>query len=242
MRLIFSDEAGTGDEAAEPILVVAAIVVEADHQWSLIEHQRQTILQNCVREESRANFEFKASRLFGQIGKGNNEALLNAFLQIIPTFDLPIIWGAVDRHRMKSDYASQGLPCSNETMQNLAFSIAAAQAEWLMREAMSSERAIWLADETRANPEMKASLRRLQVKTPFDDEVVTKFEHIIDTIFFGSSRVSLGIQLADACNFFIKRHHMNDQSAERFFRIIHPFMMNRDDPPLYSPQDKSGSS
>ena len=236
MRLIFSDESGIGDDS-EPILVVAAIIVDGDHQWPLIEIVKQNILEKYVREESRADFEFKDHRLFAQLGKGNNEIILREFLQTIVTFDLPIVWAAVDRSGMANRYATKGLACSKEVMQNLAFSVAATQAEYLMRKLWSNEREIWLADETRANLKMKASLRELQTKAPFDDEELTKFEHIIDTIFFGSSHLSTGIQLADACNFFIKKHFMGDQSAERFFRIVHPFMMNRDDAPLYGPGD-----
>lgn len=237
MRLVFSDEAGTGD-GTEPILVVAAVVVEGDHQWPLIETVRKNLVETYVREENRATFEFKASRLFAQLGKGNNEILLREFLQIISTFQLVIGWGAIDRAGMRTHYAAENLACSNEVMQDLAFRVVATQIEILMRKFWFTERAIWLADETRANPEMKAGLRQFQVATPFDEEILPKFEHIIDTIFFGSSKISLGIQLADACNFFIKRHLMRDKSAERYFQMIYPFMINRDDSALYSPADR----
>jgi hypothetical protein len=237
MRTVFSDESGLGDEIQEPILVVAAVIIDGDHQWRPIETAKDEILQAHVPEAKRPTFEFKASRLFGQLSKGNNEAILRQLLQIVATFQLPITWAAVDRAGMKNEYASQGLKCPKELMQDLAFSIAATQTEYLMRKMWSGERAIWLADETRANPKMTASLRMLQVKAPFDDEELTKFEHIIATIFFGSSRLSTGIQLADACNFFIKRHHMGDASADRFFKMIYPFMMNRDDRPMYGPTD-----
>jgi hypothetical protein len=234
VRTVFSDEAGTGNEADEPIFVVAAVVIDGDHQWPAIDMVVRGILDTYVFEDRRANFEFKAARLFGQLSK--HEGLLREFVQIVDTFQLPIAWCAIDRARMVKDYAQQNLTCSTEIMQNLGFSVAATQVEYLMRLLWPNERAIWLADETRANQPMKASLRKYQESVPFGAQG-TRFEHIIDTVFFGSSKVSVGIQLADACNFFIKRHFMKDTSAERFFEIIHPLMIERTQPVLYSPED-----
>jgi hypothetical protein len=84
---------------------------------------------------------------------------------------------------------------------------------------------------------MKASLRQYQQTAISIDEPTTQFKHILDTVYFGNSHESIGLQLADACNFFIKRHHMGDTSAERFFQMIYPFMPERDRGPLYARGD-----
>ncbi len=237
MRIVYSDEAGVGDEKEEPILVVAAFLVHPDQQWPWVKQAADALLYKYVPTESRESFEFKASRLFAQLGKGNNEPLLRELLEFIPTWQLPIFWGAVNRVGMKADYAEKGLPCGTDQMQNLAFANAAIMVEAFMQQFLPAERALWIADETRARIEMRMSLRRYQKDALIPGEYMTKFDHIIDTVFYGSSRDSLGIQLADACNFVIKRHHMGDASVERFFQIIYPYMAKRDWGPLYSSDD-----
>jgi hypothetical protein len=239
MRIAFSDEAGTGDETQEPILVVAATLIDPDLQWNPIKSKVDSILANHVPAGQRAEFEFKAARLYAQLSKNKNEALLREFLGIIPTFQLPIFWGAINRKGMRDNYATMKLSCSTDDMQNAGFIIAAIMAEAFIGQWFPDERVLWIADETRARIPMRMSLREYQKRALIPDEQTTKFDHIIDTVFYGSSRESTGIQLADACNFFIKRHHMGDRSAERFFKIIYPYMARRDWKPLYSPDDDS---
>jgi hypothetical protein len=41
-----------------------------------------------------------------------------------------------------------------------------------------------------------------------------------DDMYFGDSRYSIGIQLADLCSYFIGRHLDNDQETESFYEII----------------------
>jgi hypothetical protein len=51
---------------------------------------------------------------------------------------------------------------------------------------------------------MKSSLRQYQQAAIVDEEPTTQFKHILDTVYFGHSHESIGLQLADACNFFIQ--------------------------------------
>lgn len=237
VRIIYSDEAGTNEEREAPVVVVAAVMIDGDNQWPLIEVAVRNILERYLPENKRNNFEFKAARLYGQLSKGNNAAILCSFLQVIETFQLPIPWGAVNRAGMRSDFEAKGLHCSIETMQNLAFVGAAVHAETIMDAFWPNERAIWIADETRAKYPMKASLRQYQQAAILDEEPTTQFNHILDSVYFGHSRESIGLQMADACNFFIKRHHMGDSSAERFFEMIKAAMPERDRAPVYSDRE-----
>lgn len=242
MRIVYSDEAGTGDENDEPVLVVAAFLVHPDGQWPWIEQTRDALLDKYVPAESRERFEFKAARLYRQLSGGNNEPLLREFLEILPKFQLPVFWGALDRKGMKAELKKQGLDAaySNDLAQQIAFIQAATMVEAFMKFAYPTEQALWVADETHTSMRMsmRATLREHQKRAWLAGLPMTKFDHIMDTVFYGSSVESLGIQLADACNFVIKRHHMGDTSAERFFQIIYPCLARKDYmPPLYSPDD-----
>jgi hypothetical protein len=46
-----------------------------------------------------------------------------------------------------------------------------------------------------------------------------------DDMYFGDSRFSLGIQLADACSYFVGRHLEGDMETEGFYKIIEPFIV-----------------
>jgi hypothetical protein len=121
MKIIYSDEAGIGDEAIEPILVVAGVIIDGDRQWPLVESEIQRILDTYIPKERQPNFEFKASRLFGQLSKGNNDAILREFLLILETFQLPVPWGAVNRVLIRKDWESRGLTCPVESIQESRF-------------------------------------------------------------------------------------------------------------------------
>jgi hypothetical protein len=138
---------------------------------------------------------------------------------------------------MKGDYQEKGLPCPVETIQDWAFVIPATQAKTMMYRLWPNQRALWIADESRAKLPMNASLRRYQRRAIMPDEPTTKFDYILDTVYFGQSHEAIGLQLADACNSFIKRHHMGDSSAERFFQMVYPFIPERDAYALYSDKD-----
>lgn len=47
------------------------------------------------------------------------------------------------------------------------------------------------------------------------------FSHLHDDMYFGDSRYSIGIQLADLCSYFIARHLEGDDETENFYEMIH---------------------
>jgi Protein of unknown function (DUF3800) len=52
----------------------------------------------------------------------------------------------------------------------------------------------------------------------------TMLNPLHDDMYFGDSRYSLGIQIADACSYFIGRHLEGDRETESFYEIIEPFI------------------
>ncbi|MFI5398652.1 MAG: DUF3800 domain-containing protein [Candidatus Binatia bacterium] len=219
MRVIYSDEAGIGDERVEPITVVAAVIVHPDDQWSGISEAIEQILHDLVPAEKHATFEFKAGRLFSRIVK--NEKLVRRFLRIIGDYKLPVAVGAVDRAALRG-WARRELrkTLSATEVQQVAFMACARVVEEIFKRIFPKEKALWIADETRAKIPMKASLGWYQKKAINPQADVRRFEHIVDTVYFGNSHESRGIQLADFCNFLVKRHLMGKTSTERFYELI----------------------
>jgi len=60
--------------------------------------------------------------------------------------------------------------------------------------------------------------RRAKDQSPF-----TVFH---DDMYFGDSRYSIGIQLADLCSYFIARHLEGDDETESFYEMIEPHIVN----------------
>ena len=65
----------------------------------------------------------------------------------------------------------------------MAFVICATRVETIMKTFWPQERAIWIADETRAKIQMRLSLRLYQGQPLLPDDPRTHLEHVLDTIY-----------------------------------------------------------
>jgi hypothetical protein len=69
---------------------------------------------------------------------------------------------------------------------------------------------------------MKELLKLSQIRAIMPDFPTTKLEHVIDTIYFGDSKESRALQLADVCNYVIRRHLVGKANAAPYYRLIEP--------------------
>jgi hypothetical protein len=53
-----------------------------------------------------------------------------------------------------------------------------------------------------------------------------KLSSLHDDMYFGDSRFSIGIQLADLCSYFIARHLDGDVAIEGFYKMIEPHIVH----------------
>ncbi len=241
VRLIYSDETGVGSEADDPLTVVAAVLIHADEQWGPIETAIRALETDLVPPRRHGRYEFKASRLFRRRRVGDNGEILRRFLAIIREHELPVSYGAVPRASIGpsvrslftrlSDDAAAAATAAQELprnvllglAQNLAFVMCATVVDEVFSANFPNERGLWIADENRVTTAMKASMREYQnfVASGLDFPLKT-FAHIVDTVYFGKSHESRGLQLADACNFVIKQHLLGDAEIGAFYSIIEP--------------------
>ena len=119
----------------------------------------------------------------------------------------PVIYGAVNVHSLATqDYASAS-PI------DIAFRICAKGiSAWMAQNVASkigNELAILIADDgdKKVKTDLKQSFRQLrrQIRPPDYDP---KLWYVHDDMYFGSSKGSVGIQLADLCAYFIAKHLM----------------------------------
>jgi len=223
VRLIYFDEAGTGSIAREPITTVAAVIVHGDREMPLI-NARSRELRNLLPEQSRNDFEFKADKMFRKIRKGGNESLYaklaTGFLEMMRELDLRIEALAIDR----ASFNERGV-----VPQDFAFvSVAAGIAQWL-HQLNPPEGALVIADPSRSQDRWQSvieSIRRSGLKISDGQssraQEIPPLDHLVETIYFGQSRASVGIQMADYANFFFKMHMMRRAEAEPWYKIISP--------------------
>lgn len=224
MRLVYLDEAGTGSEWDEPLTVVAAVIINGDTQWLAIEKHLDEIVQSLVPEEHREIFEFHAKDLFHgtkryrEWGKAKRWEILDAFLDTFGLFEIPICAGVV----LRSDAPKNVRPNNDDSRIDIstkewphahAFLGCMFSANRWFQEHAPNEVGICIADDidTQMSRLLNAISRHFRRRGDF--------KHLIDAVSFQNSFLSIGVQLADVCNFLIKRHCSGNDS-ERFFKKI----------------------
>lgn len=213
VRLIYFDEAGTA--STQPINVVAAVIVHGDKQMPGINAEVRNLLKKMP-VDVRPKFELKADRMFRHVRKfGDNSRyaeMMTGFLSIIRDFELPIEHCAMKRNPVerKAGYKINDLAF----IRCLSF-----VGMWLKKNA-PREGGFCIADKSRSDDkihQMVNEYRRMGLI-----ENVGLFDNFVDGVVFADSKRSIGLQIADYANFFIKMHLMGDSVAEPFFKIIEP--------------------
>jgi hypothetical protein len=238
VRIAYFDHAGCSKIEEEPIAATAAVLVHGDAQWRWIEQRRASILadpQWGLSEQQQREFEFHAYKLFSggyspfeRWGKDKRHALLSAFLEILPKFNLPICAGVLDRAGFR-EAAPFGVPADIseflvQEQQKACFECAYAVNSWLRHETQV-EVAMCIFDRA-DEPVVKAIKHSIRTHRHFSAQMqgLVWFEYLIDTPYFADPIESFGLELADACAFLLKRHLVEHPSidTEKLYSIIDP--------------------
>jgi Protein of unknown function (DUF3800) len=184
MRVVYSDESGTGD-IKQQVTVVTAIMLNADKQWESIEHELSTTkiyrvpvgLMNRGKGEIRLstlfqNPELKGDRMFkglrGKIRYVEPQSAVKALTQvlsIVVKHGVQIFHGAIDRAgytewlRMPEHFE-----LSKEISdQSAAFLECLTRVDEFVRIRLPKEHVLWIADKSGFEKSVKGSLKRLQM-------------------------------------------------------------------------------
>jgi hypothetical protein len=212
MRLVYFDEAGIG---SEPITTVVAVIVHGDDQMPKINADVRAI-RVSLPTTKRQRFEFKADVAFSHFRKFGADSLyvrmMRDFLTMMKTNEVVLVACAVELAGFKAH--------SSGTISALDYAFATCAmfaAAWL-KENAPTEGPLCIADEGRTQESVNTIIHDLRNGVP--DVDIVAVDAFIDTVFFGPSKRSIGIQMADYANFFLKMHCMGDERAEPFFQII----------------------
>jgi len=229
MYLSYIDDSCRTDRKKQTFLAAAAVLIH-DKIWEAIEPSFGRCIKELLPEELLENFqEFKACDLYN--GKGVFEAIdqskrfqaIETLLSIIRDQRLIIAYGGVDIKLLER------LPTGSANPIDVAFrlvldgidGIVAAQQDECDRQ----ELALVITDDRETEKATKAQLRKSyrqyrSISRP-PEWKSGSCPHLLDDLFFGDSKESLGLQLADLSAYFIGKHLEGDKQSLGFYMMLH---------------------
>ena len=227
VRLVYFDEAATGDPILEPITVMSSIVIHGDLEAKPIEIDVAALVEE-VPEEYRENFEFHACELFSKDVKFPNWPrkerwkLLIRFMRLIIKYNLPIHWGSIRRETLKQLFTEKDLKDDPFIALEYAFLLCADETNLWFRAKLPDERALCIADRIDAPLSMKRLFKEYRHRPSIVTDEKPQFDHLLDTVYFGDSHESVFLQLADSCSYFLKRRFSGKENSDKFYEVIEP--------------------
>ena len=220
MYLAYLDDSGIRTKNTS-FHVLSAVLIE-DSIYQMLEIEVADCIENLIPEDRIDQFEeFHATELFngrGQfdgIEQEKRVAAITRLLELIPFHKLPIVYCAVDDQKLRASIYGSASPL------DICFRICAKGIhDWTTKNA-AKETVLLIADQgDKANmASFRNSFRDLR-KRMGPPEWDTGLFQLHDAIYFGDSRDSVGIRLADSCSYFIAKHLEQSAAAEGFYNII----------------------
>ena len=252
MHLAYLDDSGT--DAKSPIVVVGGIVVP-DASFEAMESEVGWVVEQLIPQDRRDQFaEFHAAQLFGGfelfagIEQADRYEAIHQLLGILTRFDIPFIYSAVSKRRLAEGPFASALPI------DVAFRLCALGIEnWLddggpLRESygfVSYNRAADLCllvvddtDDKAVKVALKRSFKAMRLRRHGGGVSQEHLErnrlwHLHDDMYFGDSKDSVGIQIADLCNYFMMRKLRGEDDGD-FFDMLEPHAVCATPEPEYS--------
>ena len=222
--IAYIDDSGT--DANSPIQVVGAVLVK-DSEFQNLEVNLAVILSDLLPETALPQFEeFKATdlyhnkQIFGEVSPDACTAAFGQILQLVSDCTLAVVYGAVDKQKHRNTRYKTANPL------DVAFCTCIEGIQSWMKEKANNDLCILVADDDESSLKVKAAFketfRSLRQRMRPPDFSSGKLDCIHDAIYFGDSKDSIGIQIADICSFVIRKHLENPVAVEGFYRLLEP--------------------
>jgi hypothetical protein len=227
MFLAYMDDSGTGDKD-KPFQLVTVVMIP-DDAFRGAEAASALSLGMLIPEEKTEAFwqkftEFKTSELFKGYGpfEGIEQdvrfKIIECLLEIVKTFEFPIVYGAVN----KAEFEKKCFPYGSANLVDVCFRLCIRGVDEIV--SRNYQVALLIVDE--ADGKTKSNLRdsfyeyRERVRPTSAGKKEQRLPYLHDDVYFGDSRYSVGIQLADLCGYFISKHLEGNTAGEGFYKII----------------------
>jgi hypothetical protein len=230
LHLAYLDDSGTDPKS--PVTLCGAVIVQPESFLSL-ENLHDAAALVLPLEKSEEFEEFKGCELYHGTGifKGIEESKRFQAIRILLTSvrveKFPYIYFALDSKKL-----AQSATGSAKAL-DVAFRMCLLGIEeWAQKNHPSHPDAISLnlkdfflcvmddtADSALKN-QLRTSYRTLRAKRPYTPPKNHRLWHAHDDLYFGDSKESVGLQIADLCNYFMLRHLCGPDDEEGFYRMF----------------------
>jgi hypothetical protein len=225
--IVYFDDGGKGN-----VLVFGGIVV--DHNAFVVLEANVGILASALMPPGKDLTEFHASDLFRGEGEfkdipesDRHKALLH-LLRVVGNLNLPYIYSAIDKHRLSRT------PTGSANVHDVAFRMVAAALEDFLVSQIPVNSAqgieyplcLLIVDDCDRAPKeyIKKSFRQMRqpMRMPLDSTGWSnnRLSHSVDDLFFGDSSGSVGLQVADVCNYVMWRRLAENIEDEFFAELM----------------------
>ena len=241
VRFSYLDESGTSNPDQEPILVVAGVIVDADRQCKNIERYLLEMADEYVPKNKRKQFRdegFHAleltsgGKVFNKVDGtfGRAYEILCKLCRIPKTFNLPVVYGFVNRQELHAAYPSEDKKPLDKHGQVMAAIQCSIRIEKFMREPEREQEITMLIYEDAPQcrkmiKNMQAFLRSKESKSwAYDGADFLPFAKISeDPLFSGKSDSSI-LAVADSVAYAIKRKLMG-KACDDLYEPLHELAM-----------------
>jgi hypothetical protein len=239
---------------------MSGVIIE-DKSFKLVETGVAIVPELLIPADKMPKFEeFHACELYGGYGifEGIDQELrfdaMRRLLALIEFGNLSVVYGGVNIEKLRNEIYGSAEPldvsfricidginafgegniharvnkvlgdkAENYTMEKLTPEVVSGLMEELV---------ILIMDEC-PDKKIKEMLQRsYHSRRPSLNTSKNSFSYLHDDMYFGDSRHSIGIQLADMCSYFIARHLEGDEEIESFYKMIEPNIVYSQTQPL----------
>jgi hypothetical protein len=233
---------------------MAALIISGD-KFKYAELGFRVIRDLLISEEKLDEFEeFHACELYGGYGvfegieQPRRFGAIAGLLKILEVFGAKVIYGAVEIDKLQNEVYGSADPLdvcfricvegitdwSHDRVAALKPSLPAELESPLREEQLRKFVHDWMAElvlvvmddcDKKVKDSLQRSYRRLRPRHLDLDAGLKHFFYLHDDLYFGDSKYSTGIQLADLCSYFIARHLEGHGDSKDFFEMIEPHIV-----------------
>ena len=240
MYIAYIDDSGSSGTNLEdkqvPFQVIGGPVVDEATYFHVNLVLAQEVA-NVVPEEQWDEFEFHASHLyyakppFDGLGRDKCLQLIETALKWINNANIPIIYGAIDKPKLRKELFRTADPAD----MSFQIYINGLYAWFEKKHFTQSEnpRGFLICDDVRTHKgedsKKEGTDRRGDIRSVIERAFRRNWKRrenqgislfLFDDIYFGNSKNSRGLQMADLCVYFIARHLAERSDSEGFYKII----------------------
>jgi hypothetical protein len=232
VHLAYLDDAGTDKRSS--IVMFGAVIVFPD-SFGYVEHLHNIAVEQILpADQVDEKFqEFHATELFH--GEGPFEGIeetkrfdaIRVLISAVQGENLPYIYAAIDRTKLKES------PMGSANPTDVAFRLCALGIEDWARSLHPSHPGtinldvknlcLFIIDDTKdaqLKNQLRSSYRSLRAAHPYIPHHKQRLWHAHDDLFFSNSRDSVGVQIADLCNYFMWRNLLKKEGGEEFYEMF----------------------